>query len=410
MQVEPLEQPLEQPLEKRDCILFSTADWDTPYWTNKQHTAVEMARLGWRVLYVESVGIRAPNLRSGMDLGRIARRLWRGLRGPRQVQDTIWVISPLTVPFKQGHPWIKAFNQGFLAWTIQRFLKRRHFIDPLIWTYHPFMLKTLEHLGLASRRTRAQIAYHCVDDIAAIPGVDAQAFHVEEAKLLKLSDAVFTTAESLQARCSEFNSNTHFFPNVADPSHFGKALIEAPLPNDLAQIPEPRLAYIGALSDFKVDFELLKAVADQHPEWHFVLIGEEREGQNNAVLASMSRMPNVHLLGYKPYRELPDYLRGIRVGLLPTLINDYTRGMFPMKYYEYLSAGVPVVSTPLEFTQSTRTWMEIASTSAEFAEAIDRQMRAARGRSREISLSIGENTWGKRMTNMIRILESGSRA
>ncbi|GAA6140492.1 glycosyltransferase [Hydrogenophaga sp. 5NK40-0174] len=386
----------------RDCVLFATADWDTPYWTNKQHTAVEMAKLGWRVLYVESVGLRAPNLRSGMDWGRIARRLWRGLRGPRKVQDNIWVISPLTIPFKHGSTWVRAFNQGYLAWTIRRFLNRQGFSSPLIWTYHPFVLQTLEQLRLGhAEEASSQVVYHCVDDLSAIPGVDKAAFNAEEVRLLERADAVFTTATSLRDKCARHNSNTHLYPNVADPVHFGKALQPGPLHPSLAGISEPRIAYIGALSDFKVDFSLLHEVALARPDWQFVLVGDEREGQHNATLRDLSSLPNVHRLGYQPYAALPELLRGIQVGLLPTLINEYTRGMFPMKYYEYLSAGVPVVSTPLEFTQATRTWMEVADNASGFVQAIDKQLKTAAGQRDQVSLAIGDNTWGARMSAML---------
>ncbi len=386
----------------RDCVLFATADWDTPYWTNKQHTAVEMAKLGWRVLYVESVGLRAPNLRSSMDWGRIARRLWRGLRGPRKVQDGIWVISPLTIPFKHGSAWVRAFNQGFLAWTIRRFLSRQRFTNPLIWTYHPFMLQTLEQLKVKGKTgSKAQVVYHCVDDLSAIPGVDKTAFNQEEVRLLERADAVFTTATSLRDKCMRHNSNTHFFPNVADPEHFGRALQPGDIPPALADIPEPRIAYIGALSDFKVNFSLLEKVAQIRPDWQFVLIGEEREGQSNETLRDMSRMPNVHLLGYQPYGTLPELLRGIQVGLLPTLINDYTRGMFPMKYYEYLSAGVPVVSTSLDFTKTIRTWMEVADDAPGFVKAIEKQLKAASGQRESVGRAIGDNTWSARMNAML---------
>ena len=103
----------------KDCILFATADWDTPYWTNKQHTAAHLAKAGWRVLYVESIGLRPPKLGSGTDWGRIFRRLWRGLRGPRQVSKNLWVYSPLLVPFRHDHPWIRTLNRSLLSGVLR---------------------------------------------------------------------------------------------------------------------------------------------------------------------------------------------------------------------------------------------------------------------------------------------------
>jgi len=94
---------------RRDVVLLATADWDHPFWTNKQHVAVAMAQLGHRVLYVESVGLRPPRL-EGQDLGRIWRRLRRGLRPPRRVAEGIWVWSPLLIPAAYGG-WKQSMNQ-----------------------------------------------------------------------------------------------------------------------------------------------------------------------------------------------------------------------------------------------------------------------------------------------------------
>ena len=101
------------------------------------------------------------------------------------------------------------------------------------------------------------------------------------------------------------------------------------------------------LSDFKVDFPLLLKLASQRPDFHLVFIGDERVGQRSVVLKQLGDLPNVHLLGWRAYYRLPDYFRGLDVGLLPLRANDYTRAVFPMKFFEYLAAGLPVVASPL---------------------------------------------------------------
>ena len=94
-------------LEPESCVLFSTADWAAPYWTNKQHTAALLGKRGTQVLYIESVGLRAPSASSGKDWSRLGKRLVTGLRsllmGPRHVQANVWVLSPLVIPFKHDH-------------------------------------------------------------------------------------------------------------------------------------------------------------------------------------------------------------------------------------------------------------------------------------------------------------------
>jgi glycosyltransferase involved in cell wall biosynthesis len=381
--------------KRKDCILFATADWDTPYWTNKQHTAKQLAEKGYHVLYIESVGLRAPNLTSGRDISRIWKRLQRGLATPRQVHNNIWVLSPLLFPFKHHWPLVRLVNQGILRWAINRFVKKYAFVMPMVWTYHPFILESLPTQPIGS------IIYHCVDDLSAVPGVDAEAFNHEEQRLLIRSNAVFTTSPVLRDKCAAYNSNIHDFPNVVDADHFGRALQRGHHPIDMSQIPKPRIGYIGVLSDFKVDFALILAIATRKPEWQWIFIGDEREGQHSPLVQKLYDLPNIHFLGYRQYNLLPDYLEGFNVAVLPTLINDYTQAMFPMKYFEYLAAGVPVVSTPLDFTRHHNAGLKVGSDVDSFIQAIEYQLDRGKLTPDEATLYVGENTWSTRLGKML---------
>jgi glycosyltransferase involved in cell wall biosynthesis len=388
-------------MTSKDVILFSTADWKTPYWTNKQHTARQMARQGFRVLYIESIGLRAPNL-SGRDLRRIWQRIRRGLSVPKLVESNVWVLSPLAIPFRQSSRFVRAINQGWLSLRIRLFMRSLRFDMPLVWTYHPFIRETIAALP------HGPLAYHCVDDLSAIPGIDSVSFNLEEQRLLADCDVVFVTSLALKTKCERFNPNTHYFSNVADLDHFGRAQQSGPLPDDIADIPTPRIGYIGALSDFKVDFALVRGVAMARPQWHWVVIGAEREGQHSPLVDSLRALPNVHFLGDKPYADLPDYLRGFDVGTLPTLINDYTRSMFPMKYFEYLAAGVPVVSTPLEFTKTNQAGLLVADTCDQFVLQVEIQLARGRLTAMESDEFVGDNTWAARLKKMLELLSCQS--
>ena len=389
----------------RDCVLFSTADWDEPYWTNKQHTASILAARGWRVLYVESVGFRSPKVGSGRDWARLWRRLWRGVQslvlGPPRRAENIWVLSPLMVPAGHHLPFVRSLNQALLRFSVTRFAKSQRFNDPVVWTYHPYMLDAIATLP------RGPLVYHCVDDIAAIPGVDVEAFRNAQQALVGRCEAVFTTAMSLKETCQPFNPNTHFFGNVVDEAHFGEARVERALPPELAAIPEPRLVYHGVLSDFKVDFPLLLQTAQARPQWQWVIIGEEREGQRSELLAQLARLPNVHLLGYRSYQTLPRYMRGMQVGVLPTLLNEYTRSMFPMKFYEFLAAGLPVVSTPLDFAKEPRAGLEVGGDLEAFIAAIEKQLARGKLSADESRAAVGDNTWERRLDKMLQITFHG---
>lgn len=384
------------------CILFATADWDEPYWTNKQHCAKALADLGVEVLYVESVGLRAPRPTSNRDWQRLRERLTKGLRSlvigaPRRAPH-IRVLSPLLIPAGYRYPLTRWLNQLLLKFAIWRNLPRKLTTAPLVWTYHPFMLDLFASLK------NSKLLYHCVDDLAAVPGVDAKLFREAEERLLRQANIVFATAPALAERCGQFNSNTHFLSNVVDAAHFGKALDKGDIPDDLANIPEPRLGYHGVLSDFKIDFQLLLDAARIRPEWHWVFIGAEREGQKNNLVAELATLPNVHFLGYRRYELLPDYLRGIQIGLLPSKINEYTRSMFPMKYYEYLAAGVPVVSTRIAFTESHLEGVEVAEGANEFVDAISLQLSRGSFSRERVGVLVNNNTWQARTLKMLSSL------
>ena len=386
-----------------ECVLFATADWDEPYWTNKQHTAKTFAQLGWKVLYVESVGLRGPSLSSGKDWKRIWNRLWRGLRclafGPHMAEKDIWIMSPLAIPGVHGHPLFGRLNTLLIRSPLRRFLVRKKWSKPLIWTYHPFMLELLGGVDCG------KVVYHCVDDLGAVPMIDSAAVNAAEQKLLKQCDAVFVTNENLLSKCQPFNSNTHYFPNVVDFEHFSKARANGPLPADLAAIPEPRIVYMGVLSDFKVDFKLIYDVALARSDWHWVILGTEREGQKSKWIPRLKSLQNIHFLGRKAYQDLPTYLADCQVGALPTLCNDYTRSMFPMKFYEYLAAGLPVVSTPFDFTKDIKDGIKTGSSTETFVSAIYQQIKRGRLTPKESYQFVGENTWHQRTRKILQYIK-----
>jgi glycosyltransferase involved in cell wall biosynthesis len=390
---------------KFDIVMFATADWTARYWTNKQHTAARLAARGHRVLYVETVGLRRPGFNK-TDIGRLWSRFKCGLAPIAQVQNNLWVLSPLTVPMGQGNPAISAFNRWRLSARIGNWLRRHRVRHPLVWTHHPFML------NVANALEPSMMVYHCVDDLGAIPGVDRAAFDIAERRLLERVELAFATSPYLQRRCAAIaGGRAHYFGNVADISHFAGARHKTDLPAELAAIPRPRLGYIGVLSDFKIDFALLEDLIGAHRDWQFVFIGEEREGQGSQAVARLKRQPNAHFLGWRSYGQLPNYLSGIDVGLLPQRINDYTRAMFPMKFFEYLAAGLPVVSTPLPALSDLGAYHGVANGPIQFAEAISAALSGRGPQAPAITDPLLQaNSWDARLDSMMRLIEASVHA
>lgn len=384
---------------EKTVVLFSTADWGDRYWTNKQHTASLLAARGYRVLYVETVGIRKPSLNK-LDFIRILSRLASGLAPIREVTKNVWVFSPLTIPLGHRYGLIRKFNGWQLQGRIRNWLRGRKAVRPIVWTYHPYML------GAMAMLDPHVVIYHAVDDLRAIPNVDREEFDHAEAALLARANHVFVTSPALLAHCSAIAAGrTHYYNNVADIAYFGQARLPQPLPSDLADIAEPRIMYVGALSDFKLDLDLLATMVEDKPDWNFVFIGDQREGQNDQRIARMALRSNAHFIGWRPYAELPRYLHGASVTLLPQQINDYTRSMFPMKFFEYLAAGRPVVATPLPALADFARFHRIAATAPDFIAAVADAI--AHPEAGVLALDhpvLQENSWDARLDAMLEIV------
>ena len=321
-----------------DFVVLATADWDNPLWTNKQQLSSRWGAAGHRVLYIESLGLRRPGM-SGRDLRRMGRRLRRANR-MRQVGPGIWVLSPLVVPLHTSRL-VRAINRWWLLLLIRRTMRRIGMEDPVLWTYNPLVLDQLGDLS------RSALVYHCVDELAGSPGMPADLIEQKERELCRVADLVIVTAPSLAEGSRSSARHLEYVPNAADFDLFHRAASGEPVPSDLRLINGPRIGFFGAISDYKLDSELLEAVFRQRPQWNLVMIGPIGDGDPGTRIDSLASMANVHFLGPRPRGELPGYLAGFDVCLLPNRLNRYTRHMFPLKYFEYLSAGKPVVMTSL---------------------------------------------------------------
>ncbi|MCX7124800.1 MAG: glycosyltransferase [Gammaproteobacteria bacterium] len=381
----------------KDLILFATADWAEQYWTNKQRMADQFSDHGFRVLYVESFGLRSPGTNK-KDLKRLFRRLWSGLRPAKKIKNNLWVLSPLLIPRWQNAT-IAKLNYFLLTAQLKLFKLFHQFQSDLIWTYHPYVEPLLKPLNAK------KVYYHVVDNITAVPNVDAKSYHAVEEKFLSQVTAIFVTSVPLKDYYESLSKKipVYYSPNVVDVDHFAKARVSQKQPNDMQSIPRPRLLYYGVLSDFKIDVELLITIAQQRTEWELIFIGDEREGQDSQLLQALKNLPNVHFLGYRAYADLPPYLSAVNVGILPLLDNSYTRYMFPMKFFEFLAAGLPVVSTRLNALVPYQNLFSVADNAYEFITAIECSLC-----NKKQGLSIEEMeaqySWKARMKQVLEII------
>lgn len=221
---------------------------------------------------------------------------------------------------------LKSLLDGYLAGEQGPFVR---------WYYTPMMLPFSRHVEAAAT------VYDCMDELANFKFAPPQLLDLER-ELLGAADVVFTGGYSLYEAKKDRHPNIHPFPSSVDRAHFAQARAMDAVPDDQAPISRPRLGFYGVV-DERMDLELLGAVADAHPDWSLVIVGPVVKIDQ----ADLPQRANIHYLGGKTYDELPVYLGGWDVALMPFAINESTRFISPTKTPEYLAGGRPVVSTPI---------------------------------------------------------------
>jgi Glycosyl transferases group 1 len=257
---------------------------------------------------------------------------------------------------------------------------RRHSIDEyVLWYYTPMAVPFTRHL------TPRAVVYDCMDELSAFAGAHEK-IREHEAELFRRSHLVLTGGHSLYEAKKSRHHNIHPLPSSVDVAHFARARKPHPEPADQAAIGRPRLGFFGVI-DERMDLALLAEVARARPSYQIVLLGPVVKIDPK----SLPRLPNIHYLGKKAYDELPAYLAGWDVALLPFARNEATRFISPTKTPEYLAACKPVVSTSIR--DVVRPYGElglvrIADTPQGFVDAIDACLAEETGQSAEHRLAV----------------------
>ena len=205
----------------------------------------------------------------------------------------------------------------------------------IFWYYTPMAL------GFTRDFAPRAIVYDCMDELSAFAGAPP-ALRERERELLQRADLVLTGGQSLYEAKRGLHPNVHAFPSSVDVAHFARARHGLPEPEDQRDLPRPRLGFFGVM-DERLDIDLVDGIAVARPDWQLVLVGPVAKIE----VGTLPRRSNIHYLGPKRYEELPAYLGGWDVALLPFARNEATRYISPTKTPEYLAAGKPVVSTAI---------------------------------------------------------------
>jgi UDP-galactopyranose mutase len=272
--------------------------------------------------------------------------------------------------------------------------------DCLLWYYTPMALRFTRHVKPLG------VVYDCMDELSAFRGAPRDLRELET-ELFNCADIVFTGGMSLYQAKRRHHSNVYAFPSSIDVGHFAQARSIAEDPSDQAEIPHPRLGFFGVI-DERMDMALLDGIAQARPDWHLVMIGPVVKIDPS----DLPRRPNIHYLGGKAYKDLPTYLAGWDVALLPFAHNESTRLISPTKTPEYLAAGKPVISTSI--SDVVRTYGQnglvyIADTVEAFvatAEAVLDQNYDSSSWLHQVDAFLAQTSWDHTWGRMMQLIEA----
>jgi len=279
----------------------------------------------------------------------------------------------------------------------------------IAWYYTPMMLPFSKHI------TPDVTVYDAMDELSKFKFAPDHLLGLEQ-ELIDRADIVFTGGSSLYEAKKDRHDFVHCFPSSVDRAHFAKARAKLFDPADQEDLPKPRLGFYGVL-DERFDTELLDKVAEMRPDWSFVMVGPIVK----IAPEDLPHRPNIHYLGSKTYEQLPSYLSGWDVALMPFAMNESTEFISPTKTPEYLCGGKPVVSTPVKDVARHYGQLEgvqIASSPEEFVAACEKALELSRspesGWLAEADLLLSATSWETtqaRMAGLVReLLGTGASA
>jgi uncharacterized SAM-binding protein YcdF (DUF218 family)/glycosyltransferase involved in cell wall biosynthesis len=385
-------------MQRADIICISSIDWDF-IWQSHQEIMATLAAQGHRVLFLENTGVRAPKARDLPRLRQRVRNWWRGTKGFREEQTNLYVYSPLVLPFPYSRV-ARLFNRWVLLRPLRRWMRAVGFDRPLVWTFLPTPLA----LDLIHDIDPALTIYYCVDDLRS-SSPSAKRIIPSEQRLFNEADLVFVTSEKLRQRAAEVSSRVHLFPVGVNVEQFDRVRSGTDsLPTDLQRLKRPVIGYVGGLHQW-IDQELVASVAAQMPEASFALVGPEQTD-----LSSLRRCDNVKLLGQRTHSDVPHYVKGFDVGIVPYRLTEYTANVYPAKLNEYLGMGIPVVATDLSeirrFNADFGDVVSIAADAASFAAAIRRALAGSSPSEVQRRVAVAhENSWVSRIAAMNTLID-----
>lgn len=363
-------------MKEYDLVCFSHLRWNFVF-QRPQHLLTRFSK-NCRVFYIEE-----PIFFDGNDYNKLTL-----------VQENLWVVVPY---LQQGS------TNDNVADRLEHLLKdlfvEKDVAKYIFWYYTPMFFE------ITNSFEPELVVYDCMDELSAFKFAPPK-LKENENKLLKKADLVFTGGYSLYEFKKHLHNQIYPFPSSIDKDHFSKARTNNSEPSDQMSIPHPRIGFYGVI-DERMNIGLIGTVALSRPDWHFVIIGPVAKIDK----ATLPKYANIHYLGNKSYQELPSYLAGWDIAIIPFALNESTRFISPTKTPEYLAAGKPVISSSIQDVVNPygqKGLVHIADTPDEFIAAAILEFGLADKQSwlSEVDLFLQNNSWDSTWNQMMLLINS----
>jgi UDP-galactopyranose mutase len=383
-----------------NLVVYLSADWNT-FHRQGLLTALATGLKGKGHLLCVNRPI-CPLVGTLKHRRRLIRWIWQ--RHLESITQNLFVYTPV-IPLHDhlAHPLSGLVRINRIALKRQLFSVMREvsFVSRkrIAWVYHP---NQIDYLGLVDEDFTV---YECYDEYCyTVKGKFKRSVKEQEKKLVESMELIFAPALSLFQSRRKYGCPTYYISNAADYQLFAQARQNnLQTAAEVEKIPAPRIGYSGSISD-RLDFELLSEVARLRPDWSLVMIGPVDKSSDFKLLTGLG---NVHFLRRVERADLPRYLKGLDVALIPFVINDFTRVLNPLKTYEYLSTGTPIVSARLSELRKYEGIIRMADSNARsFTSAIEEALTNDNTERIRRGIEVGKmNSWDRVADEMIRILD-----
>jgi len=322
-------------MRRRDIVCLSTQYWEDA-WFRKQHFMSRLVARGHRVLYVQPSFsmVRRPTHPHLAHNRRLRPRV-------EQIGDGLFVFFPPRFLPKVTNPWVSTLNYHWFGGLIAREAARLGFRDACLWIYWP------QYVTALGRIPHSTLVFDLVDDLARYDDRPHRSKFIARcvARLVAQADLTIVTSPTLVEKVRDRARQWVLVPNGFDERLFSGE--PRPIPPELEEIPRPIVGFVGTLFGF-LDYDLLASAARAMPAASFVFVGRVYGEIAQHGVERLRALPNTYFVGSKAQSEIPSYVSRFDVCINPFKVDDVSRAVSPLKVYEYLACGKPVVSTPME--------------------------------------------------------------